>query len=116
MYLKLCGAIKADISSFVADGGSASTRESPNAFQVLHEGYPVLFFQIQALPERAIISCVETRRKHTDVTDSRREWDIRIICTAQDKIYYRLDGEDYASEAVVSEILLDPLLEFIEQS
>jgi hypothetical protein len=42
------------------------------------------------------------------------EFTILLIAKGQDEIYYRINSQDYPSEAEASEQLLAPLLEFIE--
>ena len=62
---------------------------------------------------RSGIQYVETRKASSSNAPKKREGTIPIIGKAQDDFYYRIDGQEYASEAEASEHLLKPLLEFI---
>lgn len=82
-------------------------KDEPGAFQVRRGDYPTFFLQMHS--QRGSISYIATQRKNASGRDSRNEGTITIICTGHDHFYYRLDGEDIASEAELAERLLTRL-------
>jgi hypothetical protein len=102
MFRRLCEALRRHSSEHVAAGLAA--KDEGGSFQVRRSAYPTLFLQIQA--QRGFISYVAVQRKAASGRDSRNEGAIVIVCAGQDQFYYRLDGDDIASEAQLAEHLL----------
>jgi hypothetical protein len=82
-------------------------KDENGSFWIKRDAYPTFYLGIQML--RGRIKYDATQKKSFSARESRIDGTIIIICTGQDEFYYRLDGEDVASEAQLAERLLTRL-------
>jgi|SRR5438128_1124523 len=84
--------------------------------EVKHDGsFPSLFLEIRLAEAQAHLDCIRSQKKNSSASDRREEKTIPIIAKGQDAFFYRIDGEDVASEDEASSRLLKPLLESLDE-
>lgn len=105
MFRRLCVALRQYAVAHPAEG--LRPKDEGASFQIIRQTFPTFFLNIQML--RGGIKYDATQRKSSSAHDDREEGTIVIICTGQDEFYYRLHGEDMASEAQLAERLLSRL-------
>jgi hypothetical protein len=105
MFNRLCGALQQYASSHAAAALSAKAEES--SFRISRSAFPAFFLQIQI--QRGAIGYTATRRKNASARDDRVSGTIVIFCAGQDQFYYRLDGDDIASEVQLAQHLITGL-------
>jgi len=112
MFRRLCQQIQADLGQYSqATGDVVLCNFSGSTCEAKHDSFPTFWLQIRF--EHSQIQVIQTTRKSSSAEPGRKEFTILVIGKAQDELYYRIDGVDYASEFDVSERLLAPLVESI---
>jgi hypothetical protein len=105
MFDRLCGALRLYASSHATAALNAKAEES--SFRISRSVFPTLFLQIQI--QRGAIGYVATRKRNTSAGEDRVSGTIVVFCAGQDQFYYRLDGDDIASEVQLAQHLLTGL-------
>jgi hypothetical protein len=95
MFRRLCAALR-EYAALHSEAG-LTPKEEGSSFRLSRGSFPTLFLQIQM--QRGAINYTVTRRQNASGRDDRAAGIVVIVCTGQDHFYYRLDGEDIASEA-----------------
>jgi uncharacterized alpha-E superfamily protein len=80
---------------------------------VRHDGYP--FFDMTVFLEPTRMRIVTARKRHSNSSNGQTETSLSVLTEGEGINYYRVEttGQIFANEAEVSEMLLRPLLEFI---
>jgi hypothetical protein len=111
MFRKLCARIQSDVFRFAtATNQKIITKMADvSTLDVLSSDYPV--FTMRLTFEQTRVSVERTIRQNPSSDDTSDSAVIYFVAKSHDQVYYRVGGEDIASESVISERLLRPLLE-----
>lgn len=113
MLQNLYQRIKSDLARFVGETGHRIdvTPKGDHASQIQSHEFPNVFMHFEL--GHGTIRVNKSVKMDSTASQQSEKFSIGIVRKGQGKIYFRLNGEDFARESVLSGVLLKPMFDLL---